>query len=155
MDRSGFRAGEVPAISVGVIVDPADDSVLPALVLDPTHRPDLADLVRVQVAEGVGDLRCGLGLWDVGPPEAWLVRLEVAVDHPVHCRFHTVLDWAAHRVWLGSVAEAGAVALGTGDAEGRWLVLNVDPARLVPLLALGGQPDAGESTGPGDVGEPS
>ena len=138
MDLAGFRAGEVPTLSVGAILDPADGSVLPALVLDPSDRPDVADLVRVQAAEGVGDLRCGLGVWDLGPPETWLVRLEVAVDHPVRCHFHTVIDWTTHRVWLDSVAGAGAVALGTGDAEGRWLVLNVDPERLTPLLTLGG-----------------
>lgn len=137
MDAVTFRAGELPLTSVGAVVDPGDDALLPALVLDPRGRPDVADLVRVQADEGVGDLRCGVGVWDLGPPEGWLVRLEVAVDRPVHCRFHTVLEWAAHRPWLASAAAAGAVALGIGDAEGRWLVLTIDPLRLAPLLALG------------------
>jgi len=138
MDAAAFRAGEVVATSVGSILDPGDHSVVPALVLDAAQRPDVTDLVRVQAAEGVGDLRCGVGLWDVGPPGDWLVRLEVLVDHPVHCRFHTVLDWATHRSWLVSVAAAGAIALSVGDTEGRWLVVTVDPGRLVPLLGLPG-----------------
>lgn len=138
IDASTFRAGEVPTVSVGAIVDPTDDAVLPALVLATDERPDVVDLVRVHATDGVGDLRCGIGIWDLGEPDAWLVRLEVAVDHPVHCRFHTVLTWATHRSWLASVADAGALALGTGDHEGRWLVLTVDPDRLGPLLALPG-----------------
>ena len=94
--------------------------------------------MRVHDAEGVGDLRCGLGVWDVGPPGEWLVRLEVAVDHPVRCHFHTVLHWATHRDWLASVAAVGAFALNAGDPDGRWLVLTVDPERLAPLAGLPG-----------------
>jgi len=143
LDVAEFRRGELTLLSVGGIVDPDEDGdapVLPALVLDASGRPDVADLVRVQADEGVGDLRCGVGVWDLGPPSDWLVRLEVAVDHPVLCRFHTVLGWAEHRSWLVSVAVAGSVALSIGDPEGRWLVLTVDPARLVPLLDLPGEP---------------
>lgn len=139
MDAAEFRRGAVTLLSVGAIVDPGDDGaerILPALALDATERPDVADLVRVQADEGVGDLRCGVGVWDLGPSQDCLVRLEVAVDHPVRCRFHTVLPWAGHEAWLSSVAAAGAVALDVGDPEGRWLVLTVDPARLVPLLDL-------------------
>lgn len=138
MDAATFRSGEVVATSVGAILDPTDHAEVPALVLDASDRPDVIDLVRVQAVDGVGDLRCGIGVWDVGPPGEWLVRLEVLVDHPVHCRFHTVLPWASHRPWLASVAAAGAVALSVGDPEGRWLIVTVDPVRLRPLLELPG-----------------
>lgn len=158
MDADAFRRGALELLSTGAIVDPDDagvERVLPALVLDPSGRPDVADLVRVQADEGVGDLRCGVGVWDLGPPEAWLVRLEVAVDHPVRCRFHTVLGWADHREWLAAVGAAGSVALALGDPDGRWLVLTVDPDRLLPLLALPGdaprwRPDGSADDPPGD-----
>ena len=143
MDAAEFRRGALSLLSSGAIVVPDDrggERVLPALALDPAGRPDVADLVRVQADEGIGDLRCGVGLWDVGPPEGWLVRLEVAVDHPVRCRFHTVLGWGDHREWLASAAAAGAAALSLGDPDGRWLVLTIDPSRLVLLLALPGAP---------------
>lgn len=134
MDAATFRAGELPLRSLGTIVDADDGRVIPAAVLDSAGRPDVADLIRVHASEGIGDLRCGVGLWDVGDPSGWLLRLEVTVDHPVACRFHVVLGWSASRAWLEAVANAGAVALATGDSEGRWLMLNVDPKRLGSLL---------------------
>jgi len=139
MTADEFRDGEVPVVSVGAIVDPGEDGVIPAVVLDPARRPDVADLVRVQASDGVGDLRCGMGVWDLGDPEAWLVRVEVSVDHPVTCRFHYVLPLAGNEAWLRSAAAAGGIALGTGDPEGRWLVVTVDPARLGPVLGLLGE----------------
>jgi hypothetical protein len=131
-----FRRDALAVVSTGFIADPDDGSLVAAMVLDASARPDVADLTRVHALEGVGDLRCGLGVYDVGPPASWLVRLEVAVDHPVHCRFHAVVDWASHRPWLTAVADGGAVAIGTGDDSGYWLRLNVDAARVGPVLEL-------------------
>lgn len=129
-----FSLGAVAVMSTGFIVDPDDGATVAAMVLDTTDRPDVADLARVHAAEGVGDVRCGLGVFDLGPPECWLVRLEVAVDHPVQCRFHTVMDWVGHRQWLASVVDGGSVAVGAGvDAE-HWLRLNVDPSLVAPVL---------------------
>jgi hypothetical protein len=126
----------VPVRSTGWVVDPDDESLVAAVLLDTAERPEVADLARVTAAEGVGDLRCGVGVWDLGPADDRLVRLEVAVDHPVHCRFHVVLPWVDHAEVLRAVSSGGALALGSGDGEGEWLVLNVDPQRLQPVIDL-------------------
>jgi hypothetical protein len=136
IDRDGFAAGAVPARSTGWVVDPDDGRPVPAVLLDTTGRPDVADLARVMAIEGVGDLRCGVGVWDLDGPEAALVRLEAALDHPVRCRFHLVLSWAEHAAWLAAVADTAAVAVGTGDGDGAWLMLDVDGGRLAAVLAL-------------------
>jgi hypothetical protein len=118
------------------MVDPADDSLVAAVLLDASARPDVADLARVTALDGVGDLRCGVGVWDVDGPDHLLVRFEVAVDHPVRCWFHLVVPWEPHRHWLAEVVAGGALAVGTGEGDGDWLVLTVDPARLGPVLDL-------------------
>lgn len=158
-----FRAGAVPAVSLGLVMA-NDTELLPAVLLDATTRPDVADLARVHDFDGIGDLRCGFGACDIGDPEDWLVRFDVAVDHPVMCRFHTVVSWSVNTDWLDAVAAHGAVALGTQTsvpptdlsgqhsqthtgnvdqvgqqhrsvpADEAWLVVNVDPTRLAPVL---------------------
>lgn len=135
-DVGAFRHGAVEVVSTGMIIDPDDAATVAAMVLDTTNRPDVADLTRVHATEGIGDVRCGLGVYDIGPSDGWLVRLEVSVDHPVHCRFHTVVDWIGHREWLGTIVDGGAVAIGTGDDAGTWLRLNVDPELVSPVLEM-------------------
>lgn len=133
---AGFRRGEVEVLSTGFITDPDDGATVAAMVLNTALRPDVADLARVHAVEGIGDVRCGLGVFDLGPADTWLVRLEVIVDHPVHCRFHTVVDWAAHRKWLAAMADGGSVAMGAGVQAEHWLRLNVDPSLTKPVLDL-------------------
>lgn len=133
---AAFRQGAIEVVSTGIILDPDDAATVAAMILDATSRPDVADLARVHATEGIGDVRCGLGVYDVGPPDSWLVRLEVSVDHPVQCRFHTVVDWDGNREWLGAIVDGGAVAIGTGDATGTWLRLNVDPELVGPVLEM-------------------
>lgn len=141
-----------------------DTELLPAVMLDTTNRPDVADLARVHDLDGIGDLRCGFGACDLGDPGDWLVRFDVAVDHPVMCRFHAVISWSANTDWLDGVAAHGAVAFGTEvpevaagsaghqgephdgvgtepsevpeavQAGPAWLVVNVEPQRLAPVL---------------------
>jgi len=149
-------------LSMGHVV--LDDGLpVPAVLLDTSARPDVADLARVAATEGVGDLRCGLGVWDLGSPEDWLVRIEAVVDHPVRCRFHLCVVWHKSQEWLGDIAANGTVTVGTGDGSGPWLALNVDPIRLAPVLAElaqrsagaqtdGDLPDVGESPDTGESG---
>lgn len=129
-----FRRGEVPVVSTGVIVDPDDNQAVPAMVVDASSRLDVGGLAAAHAAGGIGDLRCGVGVFDLGPAEGWLVRIEVMVDEPVTCRFHSVVGWAGHRAWLAQVAAAGAVAFSTAGGDGSWLRLNVDPRRLGEVL---------------------
>jgi hypothetical protein len=145
-NRGDFEQGAVSVRSTGWVVDPDDGQPVAAVLLEVENRPDVADLARVVALEGPGDLRCGIGVWDLDEPV--LVRLEVALDHPVHCRFHLVLGWAEHATWLASVADGGAMAVGTGDGDGSWLLLNVDGRRLGEVLDLLGPPaDAGPTRG--------
>lgn len=160
MDPTGgptrhFAAGALPVLSMGHVVL-HDGLPVPAVLLDTSGRPDVADLARVASTEGVGDLRCGLGVWDLGSPEDWLVRIEAVVDHPVRCRFHLCVLWHESQEWLGDIAAHGMLTVGTGDGSGPWLALNVDPGRLAPVLADlarrnasaqtdGRPPDSGES----------
>lgn len=131
-----FRAGALDVVSTGFITDPDDGAVVAAIVLDTTGRPDVTDLARVHASEGIGDVRCGVGVLDIGPPDTWLVRLEVAVDHPVRCRFHAVVDWMGHRAWLAAVVDGASVAMGAGTGAEYWLRLNVDPDMMRPVLEL-------------------
>jgi hypothetical protein len=131
---AGFRRGGLTVVSTGYITDPDDGATVAAMLLDTSTRPDVADLARVHAIDGVGDLRCGLGVYDVGPPEAWLVRVEVVVDHPVRCRFHAVVGWLEQRTWLAAVVHGASVAVGTQDPDGYWLRLNVNPALVAPVL---------------------
>jgi hypothetical protein len=133
---AGFCGDALEVVSTGFITDPDDDAVVAAMVLDTTGRPDVADLARVHASEGIGDVRCGVGVLDIGPPDTWLVRLEVAVDHPVRCRFHAVVDWLGHRSWLAAVADGASVAVGAGTGAEYWLRLNVDPDMMRPVLEL-------------------
>lgn len=160
MEQDPFGAAAIPVESLGwvevsrdeVLVpppgtspDPSDDVdastgggavLLPAVVIDTRDRADVADLVRVSASEGVGDLRCGLGADDTGAPEAWRLRLEVLVDHPVACRFHLVVPWLEWRTWWRSVATSGAVVLNLGGIDASWLVLDIDPRALGAVLDI-------------------
>lgn len=131
---ASFRHGEVPVVSTGVIVDPDDNEAVAAVVVDTGGRPDVGGVVAAHAVGGIGDLRCGIGVYDLGPPQGWLVRIEVMVDRPVQARVHWVVDWAGHRGWLALVASAGAVAFSTTDGDGSWLRLNVDRQRLGAVL---------------------
>ena len=137
-NREDFLAGAVPVASVGAVVDPDLNEEVPAVCLDARDRPEVGDLARVHASEGVGDLRLGLGVWDLGPPTDWLVRLEVVVTLPVVCRFFWCVAWEEHLAWLDRVASIGVVAVGTlgldGEPGGDWLVMNVDAERLAPVL---------------------
>jgi hypothetical protein len=133
---AGFRWGGLTVVSTGYITDPDDGATVAAMVLDTSSRPDVADLARVHATDGVGDLRCGLGVYDLGPPEEWLVRVEVVVDHPVHCRFHAVVGWLEQRTWLAAVVDGASVAVGTQDPSGYWLRLNVNPDLIAPVLEM-------------------
>jgi len=153
-DRESFLAGAVPVASVGAVLDPDVGEEVAAVCLDARDRPEVADLARVHSSEGVGDLRLGLGVWDLGPPTDWLVRLEVVVTRPVACEFFWAMAWESHQAWLDHVASGGVVALGTlaGDGEpgGDWLLMNVAAERLEPVLAAlkrraGTQPGGGVS----------
>jgi len=142
-DRERFLAGAVPVASTGAVLDPDFGEEVAAVCLDARDRPEVADLARVHGSEGVGDLRLGLGVWDLGPPEDWLVRLEVVVTRPVVCEFFWVIAWDGHQAWLDHVAARGVVALGTleldGEPGGDWLLMNVAPERLEPVLAALGR----------------
>lgn len=132
--RDAFVAGDVPVVSAGTIE--ADGEVLPAVVVDAGARPDVADLARVVAVEGVGDLRSGVGLYDLGPRDDWLVRIEVALDAPVRCRFHLVLGPEDGAALLAAAGAAGALAIGCEPPErSGWLAVVVDPAPLAPVLA--------------------
>ena len=131
-----FVADAIPVESTGQILVEGIAGQIPAVMLATEGRADVTDLARVHATEGIGDVRCGFGVYDVGEPHTWLVRFEVAVDHPVHCRFHFVITWSDHAAWLHEVARHEAVAVGTGGTDGNWLVLNVDRQRLEPVLDL-------------------
>ena len=134
--------------SVGTIL--ADGQPLPALVLDARDRPDVADLARVHELEGIGDLRSGLGVFDLGPRRDWLVRFELAVDHPVRCRFHAVLGLDDAAPLLRQAGAAGSIAVGTEPVdESRWLAVHVDPDRLAAVLDGLDDPE-GPDAGPGE-----
>ena len=148
--REAFVADDVPVVSAGAIE--ADGEVLPAVVLDAAGRPDVADLARVHAVEGMGDLRSGVGLYDVGPRSDWLVRVEVLVDDPVRCRFHLVLDAGEGQALLAAAADRGALAIGCDPPErSGWLAVHVDAEALLPVLArlAEGAPGGGAADGGG------
>jgi hypothetical protein len=148
MSPDPFSDGALPVRSSGRIAIPVEDinddfadpapatRELPAVVVDADGRPDVADLPRVVATDGVGDLRCGIGVDDTGPAVGWRLRLEVLIDHPVQCRYHLVVPWATWRLWLRHAAAAGAIAIGVDGGDPNWLVLDVDPDRLLGVLDL-------------------
>lgn len=134
VSRQRFLDGGVPVASAGAIE--ADGEVVPAVVLDARQRPDVADLARVHAVEGIGDLRTGLALFDLGPRRDWLVRVEVLVDAPVRCRFHLVLAVDEGEALLRAGSAAGSLAIGCHPPEDHgWLVVHLDASAVAPVLA--------------------
>ncbi|HSL59177.1 MAG TPA: hypothetical protein VK866_15125 [Acidimicrobiales bacterium] len=133
----GFSDGAVPVVSVGRTTVEGDDRALPAVLLDVSDRPDVADLARVHALEGVGDVRTAAAVRTVGDPADWLIRLDVAVDRPVRCRFHVVTGLVASLGLLRDVADTGLLVIATGEPEpgARWLAVEIDRPQLAEVLA--------------------
>lgn len=132
-----FDDGAVPVRSVGRTTVEGGDRPLPAILLDVTDRPDVADLARVHATEGMGDVRTAAAVLGHGDPSGWRLRLEVAVDRPVTCRFHVVLDLVESLGVLRDVAETGLLVFATGEpAPGAtWLAVEIDRPQLAEALS--------------------
>jgi len=89
----------------------------PTVVVDASARPDVADLARVHVGEGVGDLATSLVVLSLGPLAAprLVIRLGIACTSPVRCSFALDLDVEEHRAVLEDIASSGLLLIATGD----------------------------------------
>ena len=105
-----FRAGSLPIQATAIVPTLLGDQhqVVPAVLLR-TGRRDLRDLARVHAAEGSGAART---TWDalLAPDGSGLVRLRVAFQEPVTCRFIVVFDLPQHAAFLSAVAAAGRLS---------------------------------------------
>jgi hypothetical protein len=133
----GSDDGAVPVRSVGRTTVEGGDRPLPAILLDVADRPDVADLARVHAMEGIGDVRTSAAVLAEGDPPSWRLRLDVAVDRPVTCRFHVVLDLVSSFGMLRDVAETGLLVFATGEPEpgATWLAVEIDRTQLADVLS--------------------
>lgn len=159
--RYGSPAGQDPVVSALRVLDIGrtlgdDEEWYPTVVVDVAGRPDVADLARVHAVEGVGDLASYVTASDGG------LLLEVALSHPVECRFGIDFRLPEHLPLIVDAAESGRLLVATtppedhdagGDPEAAvvhpaWLALYLDRQLLVSALA---EIAAGESpSGEGD-----
>ena len=117
-----------------------DDDWYPTVVVDVSDRPDVADLARVHAVEGVGDLTSYVSASDGG------LLLEVALSHPVECRFAVDLRLPEHLPLIVEAAECGRLLVATtppgaasptgGEVNPAWLALYLDRGLLASALAV-------------------
>jgi hypothetical protein len=113
--------GEVeylPIIETRVLVmmlDP-DPDVVPLVFVDVSHRPDVADLPRVQMSEGMGEMTTTWAVSDI-PTRAAMVELICTYHRPVRTRYRVRFPLREKAAFVESISVTGQVgiALCVGD----------------------------------------
>ena len=122
-----------PAMEVGYTVDDSG-GLLPTVSVDVADHPEVADLARVHVTEGVGDIRTHARR--IAGPSYDLVLVGVTLTRPVRAAFAVSFTFPDHRGFLVDVARAGRLVLATTDPAAAhrdhpsWLAVDIDGPSL-------------------------
>ena len=121
---------------LGMGITMSEDGVpFPTVVLDVESRPDVSDLARVHMLDGIGDIETFLEPNDDG------VVLRVRLTSPVMAEFAVQLLLPDHAPVLIDAATVGHLLLATttpsdsGDNP-PWLAIDLDGARLRQVAQL-------------------
>jgi hypothetical protein len=124
----------ISVLGMGITLS-EDGEPFPTVVLDVESRPDVSDLARVHMLDGIGDIETFLEPNDAG------VVLRVRLSSPVSAEFAVQLLLPDHAPVLVDAATAGHLLLATttpsdtGDNP-PWLAIDLDGARLCEVAQL-------------------
>ena len=124
----------IAVVGMGITMS-EDGEPFPTIVLDAQLRPDVTDLARVHMIDGIGDIQTFLE-----PNEAGVV-LRVRLSSPVMAEFDVQLLLPDHVPVLIDAAKAGHLLLATTTPSETgenppWLAIDLDGVRLRTLLEL-------------------
>lgn len=122
----------------------SDGRRYPTVVIDTTGRPDIADLPRVHLVEGVGDISTSVLAVPIDEQHTVLV-MTVSLTRPVTGDFSMAFLLPDHLPILRDAARAGSLLIATSapSADGGdnppWLAVDLDGQALLDVLAQVGQ----------------
>jgi len=132
-------------VDVGTTLD-ADGGQWPTAVIDAAGHPEITDLARVHVVEGVGDIATDAALLDlddesVVPGSAeQILALVVSITVPVTMSFVLAFALPAQRSVLDDAVATGHLVIATTDPahasteQPLWLAVDIDPSLLADVL---------------------
>lgn len=121
-------------LDVGHIVD-ADGMRRPTVVIDAADAPEVADLARVHVVEGVGDIHTEAVRFDD------LIVLGIRMTVPVRATFAIVFDARHHQSLLDDVIEHESLVIAHTDPhlatveQPAWLAVDIDGRTFAAQIA--------------------
>ena len=129
----------IAVVGMGITMS-GDGIPFPTIVLDAESRPDVTDLARVHMTDGIGDIQTFLEPNDAG------VVLRVRLSSPVVAEFAVQLLFPDHVPVLIDAASAGHLLLATtipseGGENPPWLAIDLDGVRLRTVLGLSDEDD--------------
>lgn len=124
----------ISVLGMGITVS-EDGQAFPTVVLDVETRPDVSDLARVHMIDGVGDIETFMEPNDAG------VVLRVRLSSPVTAEFALQLILPDHAPILVEAASAGHLLLATTTPSETgenppWLAIDIDGTRLREVAQL-------------------
>ncbi len=102
----------LPIIETRILVmmlDP-DPGVVPLVFVDVSHRPDVADLPRVQMSEGMGEMTTTWAVSDI-PTRAAMVELICTYHRPVRTRYRVRFPLCEKAAFVESIGVTGQVGI--------------------------------------------
>lgn len=124
----------ISVVGMGITMS-EDGEPFPTIVLDAQLRPDVTDLARVHMIDGIGDIQTFL------EPNQDGVVLRVTLSSPVAAEFAVQLLLPDHVPVLIDAATAGHLLLATTTPSDSgenppWLAIDLDGVLLRTLLGL-------------------
>ena len=113
-----------------------DNVWMPTVTIDASQSPAVADLARVHVVEGIGDVSTH------AIREDDTVLIGVQLTTPVQAIFAVAFSYDLHREFLNEVADAGALVFATTDTHNAeqerplWLSVDIDGSALRQTLEM-------------------
>lgn len=129
----------VPILGDAAIAGPASDGrMIPALVLDTSSRPDLAELIRVhKLLPSPGDVRCQ---WATSRDNEDTVILHLTFQRPVAAEALLLFSIEDQAILVESMLKGGGVYLQSGEAGDRVMHTLDRPRIMVELPDTGFRP---------------
>lgn len=109
---------------------------MPTVTIDASQSPAVADLARVHVVEGIGDVSTH------AIREDDTILIGVKLTTPVQAMFAVAFSYGLHREFLNEVADAGAIVFATTETHNAeqerpfWLSVDIDGSALRQTLEM-------------------
>lgn len=120
-------------LETGTMID-EEGRTFPTAVIDATDHPEISDLARVHMVEGVGDIRTEAARFvDEGRD---MLMLGVRMTRPVVAGFALLFDLENHSEVLFNAADANALVIAhtppqnAGEEQPAWLAIDLDGLAL-------------------------